>query len=172
MRKLLTPLYLSNQIIHRPVFLRCVFLLRRLIETTRPIQMTRRWTRLFGWGFFWELSCRTKGNWFRSLLKRAGAKKRLWEDLARVIRACQGMMVLLGDFNAVRFPEERRNSRFNPGIASDFNSFIDEMGLQEYCMRGFKFTFLAGKGKGHKMSKIDRFLVCQNFFNRWPAACF
>ena len=38
-------------------------------------------------------------------------------------------------------------------------------------MRGFKFTFLWGKGKDHKLSKIDRFLVCDAFFNRWPTAC-
>lgn len=38
--------------------------------------------------------------------QRAGAKKRLWDDLAGVIRGCQGMVILMGDFNAVRFPEE------------------------------------------------------------------
>ena len=33
--------------------------------------------------------------------QRAGAKKRLWEDLAGHIRGCSGLIVLMGDFNAV-----------------------------------------------------------------------
>ncbi|PWA35034.1 RNA-directed DNA polymerase, eukaryota, Reverse transcriptase zinc-binding domain protein [Artemisia annua] len=76
------------------------------------------------------------------------------------------MWILLGDFNAVRLPEERRNSNFNHLSAIDFNNFIDDASLQEYHMNGNKFTFLAGKDKGFKMSKIDRILVCQDFFNR------
>ncbi|PWA44356.1 RNA-directed DNA polymerase, eukaryota, Reverse transcriptase zinc-binding domain protein [Artemisia annua] len=43
--------------------------------------------------------------------------------------------------------------------------------LQEYYMRENKFTFLARKEKNFKLSKIDRVLVCQEFFNRWPLAC-
>ncbi|PWA59444.1 RNA-directed DNA polymerase, eukaryota, Reverse transcriptase zinc-binding domain protein [Artemisia annua] len=81
------------------------------------------------------------------------------------------MWILLGDFNAVRLPEERKNSQFNHLSALDFNTFIDDVSLQEYYMRGNKFTFLAGKDKDFKLSKIDRVLVCQEFFNRWPLAC-
>lgn len=98
-------------------------------------------------------------------------KRDLWDRLRGVINEKPGLWILLGDFNAVRFPEERRNSNFNNLSASDFNRFIDDANLQEYQMRGNKFTFLAGKDKGFKMSKIDRILVCQDFFNRWPLAC-
>ncbi|XP_022032922.1 uncharacterized protein LOC110934035 [Helianthus annuus] len=56
-------------------------------------------------------------------------------------------------------------------MANDFNCFIEEVNLQEYTMRGNKFTFLAGTGNDCKMSKIDHVLVCQEFFNRWPGAC-
>ncbi|XP_076934456.1 uncharacterized protein LOC143600739 [Bidens hawaiensis] len=41
----------------------------------------------------------------------------------------------------------------------------------EYFMRGNKFTFLTGVGQGLKISKIDRMLVCQEFFNKWRGAC-
>ena len=98
-------------------------------------------------------------------------KRVLWEKIKGVMRDRQGWWVLLGDFNVVRYPEERKNSRFNNVSAGDFNSFINEMCLREYVMRGNKFTFLAGKGKGFKMSKIDRVLVCQNFLDKWPEAC-
>ena len=98
-------------------------------------------------------------------------KKNLWNLLLGVMRICQGMWCCLGDFNAVRYPEERKNSVFNYSVARDFNDFIDEAGLREFSMKGSKYTFLAGKGLGFKMSKIDRFLVCSEFFNKWPNAC-
>ncbi|KAJ0870787.1 putative Endonuclease/exonuclease/phosphatase superfamily [Helianthus annuus] len=84
------------------------------------------------------------------------------------MRNSQGMWCCMGDFNVVRFQEERKNSVFK---ARDFNDFIDEAGLREYCMKGLRYTFLAGKGLGFKMSKIDCFLVCSDFFDRWPEAC-
>ena len=95
-------------------------------------------------------------------------KRVLWERLKGLIQGSVGMWILIGDFNAVRFQEERRNSEFNHISALDFNSFIDDVSLQEYSMRGNRFTFLAGKGKGVKMSKIDRVLVCRSFLIGGP----
>ncbi|XP_021971684.1 uncharacterized protein LOC110866841 [Helianthus annuus] len=99
------------------------------------------------------------------------AKRNLWGKLKAIINGTQGMWIVLGDFNAVRCTEERKNSRFNITCASDFNSFIDEADLQEYFMRGSRFTHVAVNNGNVKLSKIDRVLVCQNFFNRWPLAC-
>ncbi|PWA97953.1 RNA-directed DNA polymerase, eukaryota, Reverse transcriptase zinc-binding domain protein [Artemisia annua] len=73
--------------------------------------------------------------------KKTTKKRALWDRLRGVIDSKPVMWILLGDFNA------------------------------EYQMRDYKFTFLAGKDNGFKMSKIDRVLVCQDFFNRWPLAC-
>ncbi|XP_022004225.1 uncharacterized protein LOC110901743 [Helianthus annuus] len=70
----------------------------------------------------------------------------------------------MGDFNAVRKRDERRNSIFNNKCASNFNNFISENGLREYDMKGKTFTYLKDNGK--KLSKIDRFFVCQEFFSR------
>ncbi|KAI7756053.1 hypothetical protein M8C21_019782 [Ambrosia artemisiifolia] len=67
--------------------------------------------------------------------QRSGAKRVLWAELARLLRGGSGMFVLMGDFNVVRNPEERRNSYFNRMEAEDFNGFIDELGLCEYFMR-------------------------------------
>ncbi|PWA36625.1 RNA-directed DNA polymerase, eukaryota, Reverse transcriptase zinc-binding domain protein [Artemisia annua] len=38
-------------------------------------------------------------------------------------------------------------------------------------MRGNRYTYLVSKEGGHKLSKIDRVLVNQEFFNHWPLAC-
>lgn len=71
------------------------------------------------------------------------------------------MWVFFGHFNAVRKKEERLNSIFYKYTAADFNGFIVYNGLKEFNMGGMKFTFL--RDDGQKLSKIDRFLVCQNF---------
>ncbi|XP_035834307.1 uncharacterized protein LOC110887623 [Helianthus annuus] len=96
-------------------------------------------------------------------------KRALWNCLLDVISSGNGQWVLLGDFNAVRFSEERKNSVFNIACARDFNDFIDSSGLVEYSMRGCKFTFLAPNSNKH--SKLDRVLVCKGFFEVWPDAC-
>ncbi|XP_022042002.1 uncharacterized protein LOC110944659 [Helianthus annuus] len=60
----------------------------------------------------------------------------------------------------------RRNSEFNPRNAEIFNHFILSAGLQEYNMGGGKYTYISDNGE--KLSKLDRFLVCLGFMERWP----
>ncbi|PWA61623.1 RNA-directed DNA polymerase, eukaryota [Artemisia annua] len=86
--------------------------------------------------------------------------------------ACEsssGMWVIMGDFNAVRIPEERMGSVFKNSCARNFSAFIHSSGLMEFSMKGKRFTCIRDNGK--KLSKIDRFLVCSSFFNKWPEAC-
>ncbi|XP_022024753.1 uncharacterized protein LOC110925093 [Helianthus annuus] len=64
------------------------------------------------------------------------AKNALWDELLAVMEGVSGKWVLLGDFNAVRDPSERRNSRFKVGCASRFNEFINQANLLEYEMKG------------------------------------
>ncbi|XP_022011664.1 uncharacterized protein LOC110911363 [Helianthus annuus] len=94
----------------------------------------------------------------------------VWDNIREVISSGSCQWVLLGDFNAVRFPEDRKNTGFNRTCAKDFNEFIDETGLVEYSIRGRKFTFLAPNS--NKLNKIDRVLVSKDFFEAWPDACF
>ncbi|XP_021996145.1 uncharacterized protein LOC110893344 [Helianthus annuus] len=96
------------------------------------------------------------------------AKKSLWDELSQVISAWDGLCVMTGDFNAVRFREERKNCSFKSTCASNFNNFIFDAGLFEYNMRGSKFTFSSPDGR--KQSKLDRFLVNSGFFSSWPEA--
>ncbi|KAJ0578964.1 putative Endonuclease/exonuclease/phosphatase superfamily [Helianthus annuus] len=98
------------------------------------------------------------------------AKRLLWDRLLEIIDNSAGLWILIGDFNAVRSPDERLKTRFNSLCAGNFNSFIFDAGLMEYEMRDRKFTRWADKGR--KGSKIDRLLVCPDFFGLWPSACF
>ncbi|KAJ0788215.1 putative RNA-directed DNA polymerase [Helianthus annuus] len=96
-------------------------------------------------------------------------KRQLWEKLKLVMEGSVGLWCLLGDFNEVRTPEEKLNARFSIRCSSLFNDFIFESGLQEYGMKDRKFTWQSSNGS--KLSKIDRVLVCSDFFASWPDAC-
>ena len=93
-------------------------------------------------------------------------KRALWQTLIQLKSEVDGVWVFFGDFNAVRFRSERLNSSFCHYSASDFNNFISDAGLQEFNQGGRKFTFL--RDDGIKFSKLDRFLVCQNFIQMQP----
>ncbi|KAJ0578263.1 putative RNA-directed DNA polymerase [Helianthus annuus] len=97
-------------------------------------------------------------------------KQLVWQSLKGFMEAIEGLWIIMGDFNTVRSADERKNTIFTKATAKDFNEFIDEMGLVEYPLLGRKFTFLAGKGKADKQSKMDRTLVCGGVLNKWPNA--
>lgn len=97
-----------------------------------------------------------------------GCRRRLWAELIQIKESYSGMWMFLGDFNDVRFPEERRNSEFVPINAWHFNSFIRVAELNEFHMGGHQFTYISDSGE--KLSKLDRYLVCNDFRNRWPSA--
>lgn len=75
---------------------------------------------------------------------------------------------LCGDFNVVRVPEERRSR----GVAirsydcDPFNDFIDNNILVDPPLHGRGFTWY--KGDGNFMSRIDRFLLFEEWCARWP----
>ncbi|KAD5317318.1 hypothetical protein E3N88_17264 [Mikania micrantha] len=92
----------------------------------------------------------------------------LWEKIEYLKADLEGFWIIHGDFNEVRCPEERINSEFNPTGALAFNCFVHNRQLAEYKMVGSCFTCM--KGLGDKFSKLDRFLVSDNFVNKWPNA--
>jgi hypothetical protein len=48
--------------------------------------------------------------------------------------------MIAGDFNIVRWPDDRSNAAFDAGLASAFNSVIDELLLQELPLLDRRFT--------------------------------
>ncbi|GAU21022.1 hypothetical protein TSUD_132340 [Trifolium subterraneum] len=72
---------------------------------------------------------------------------------------------VLGDFNAIRSNDERKSNRSSaPSSVEfvDFNSFIDDNSLVDLPLCGRKFTWC--KGDGLSMSRIDRFLLTEEWF--------
>ncbi|KAJ0638467.1 putative RNA-directed DNA polymerase [Helianthus annuus] len=95
-------------------------------------------------------------------------RRELWSNLLQVRNSLQGIWVMMGDFNEVREPADRQNSEFVASQADAFNQFILAAALHEYNMGGGRFTYISDNGT--KLSKLDRFLVCLGFLERWPNA--
>ncbi|KAK9065009.1 hypothetical protein SSX86_016392 [Deinandra increscens subsp. villosa] len=93
-------------------------------------------------------------------------KRIVWNEIWGLKQRWNGLWLIMGDFNAVRYDRKRRNSDFCRLTARDFNRFIDKMELVDPNMGGHQFTYM--NTRGDKLSKIDRFLFCRGFFDRWP----
>ncbi|XP_076922863.1 uncharacterized protein LOC143584777 [Bidens hawaiensis] len=90
-------------------------------------------------------------------------KRALWAELESIISRNHSFWVVGGDFNCVRDRSGRRNSKFNAQVS---NEFIVKVDLQEFVLRGRKFTFVPG----NKCSRIGRIFVSWNFLNEWTNA--
>nr|GEW02344.1 hypothetical protein [Tanacetum cinerariifolium] len=91
---------------------------------------------------------------------KINGKKMLWEYLMHVMASWKGDVITMGDFNEVRYSNERIGSNFNVKGANAFNSFIILAGLEEIPLGGCSFTWCHKSGS--KMSKLDRFLVSES----------
>ncbi|XP_022026965.1 uncharacterized protein LOC110928010 [Helianthus annuus] len=98
----------------------------------------------------------------------ASVRRSLWDRLLGIKNSIQGLWVFMGDFNEVRDESERFNSEFFASNAESFNQFILSAGLIEYQMGGGRFTYISDRGD--KLSKLDWFLVCLGFMEKWPTA--
>jgi len=100
-------------------------------------------------------------------------KEALWVSLLAQLLLLRGQRVcvcvcLCGDFNVVRNTEERRSVR-RDHVSNDhaaFNSFIEDNRLLDLPLLGRIFTWF--KGDGTSMSRIDRFLLSEEWCFVWP----
>ncbi|GKV14964.1 hypothetical protein SLEP1_g25762 [Rubroshorea leprosula] len=92
-------------------------------------------------------------------------KRALWVELQNLISNRNGNWCLGGDFNAVRSSGERAGCNGMSREMKDFDSFIIESGLVDLPMVGRKYTWY--NANGQHMSRIDRFLVSEEWLLRW-----
>jgi len=97
-------------------------------------------------------------------------KVALWEALTSFKRSFQNMVgCFCGDFNAVRKEDERkgvRGSHSQRKEISGFNSFIDTNCLIDIPCVGKKYTWF--KSNGTAKSRLDRFLISEEWLQKWP----
>ncbi|XP_071700546.1 uncharacterized protein [Rutidosis leptorrhynchoides] len=92
-------------------------------------------------------------------------KKKMWEDLEKLVAGVDSGWVLCGNFNEVRDQTDRLNCVFHEARARKFNEFIIRNNLIEIPINGWKFTRISDDGT--KFRKLDRFLVSDKFINYW-----
>nr|GFA51529.1 nucleotide-binding alpha-beta plait domain-containing protein [Tanacetum cinerariifolium] len=73
--------------------------------------------------------------------QEASEKRMLWDYLPHVSDQWDGEIVMMGDFNEVRYKSERFGSNFKAHAADIFNSFIYNAGLNEVHLGGSAFTW-------------------------------
>ena len=96
--------------------------------------------------------------------QKTGDKQRLWEDLMRHIQCLNDTPILMmGDFNAVRFKEERDNCIFNEHESTIFESFISSTGLIDTQLSNSEYTWF---GPSQKKSRLDRVLMSSDWYSQ------
>nr|GFA68156.1 RNA-directed DNA polymerase, eukaryota [Tanacetum cinerariifolium] len=93
-------------------------------------------------------------------------KQMLWDYLTYEIGKWKGEVVIMGDFNEVRYKSDRFGSVFNVQGANVFNLFITNARLEEVPLCGSSFTWCHKSAT--KMSKLDIILTSENLFNTCP----
>jgi exonuclease III len=98
-----------------------------------------------------------------------GAKQGLWGALSLRLQSLIGMRVCVcGDFNAFRSIDERCSASAGnrPLDHIGFSRFIDDNSLIDLPLCGRKFTWY--RGDGLSMSRLDRFLLSEEWRLSWP----
>ncbi|GKV45963.1 hypothetical protein SLEP1_g52987 [Rubroshorea leprosula] len=95
-------------------------------------------------------------------------KRSLWGELKDLVLQTRGLWCLVGDFNTVKNVEEKVGSQAVTTEMRDFNNFIMEAELIDIPLVGRKFTWYQPCGK--LMSRINRFLLSEEWLNKWGEA--
>ena len=107
---------------------------------------TLKVTKVDSGDFCVKLSLKSKGNGFEWVLVPvygAAQDSHKHAFLSEIVRICEAEslpMVLAGDFNLLRKPEEKSNDNYNPRWPFIFNAIIDNLNLREINMSGRQFT--------------------------------
>nr|GFA49710.1 RNA-directed DNA polymerase, eukaryota [Tanacetum cinerariifolium] len=97
--------------------------------------------------------------------QEASEKRMLWDYVTHVSNQWNGEIVMMGDFNKVRYKSERFGSNFKAHDADIFNSFIHNAGLNEVHLGGSAFTWCHKSAT--KMTIFDYGPIPFRFYNYW-----
>ncbi|GKV49313.1 hypothetical protein SLEP1_g56069 [Rubroshorea leprosula] len=90
-------------------------------------------------------------------------KASLWEELRKMVTDKEGCWLIVGDFNAVRGPEERRGRTGESPDMKDFDEFIVTTDLVDVKLSNKSYTWY--KPDGTTRSRLDRFLLSTEMSN-------
>ena len=123
--------------------------------------------------FLIRLNLRNKEDDFKfNLISVYGPAQSELKDkfLSEVVRICSKdtlPIVIGGDFNIIRGPEEKNNNNYNNKWPFLFNAIIDSLNLREIQMSGRKYTWSNNLHR-QTFEKLDRVLVCTELEAKYP----
>ncbi|KAL8552573.1 hypothetical protein ACS0TY_001312 [Phlomoides rotata] len=94
----------------------------------------------------------------------------LWETLSALAEQCKNdYFGIISDFNSIKEPSERvgKSLSVNMRDIGKFKEFIEESQLLEMNMIGKRFTWY--RPDGTCRSKLDKFLVNEEWNRKWPS---
>jgi hypothetical protein len=94
-------------------------------------------------------------------------KSQFLSELVRVCSKENIPIIIGGDFNITRRPDEKNNDNYNDRWPFLFNAIIDTLNLRELELTGRKFTW-ANHHQNQTFEKLDRILVCTDFESKYP----
>jgi hypothetical protein len=100
----------------------------------------------------------------------AAQDKNKYEFLAELVRTCESKtipLLLAGDFNIFRKPEDKSNENFNPRWPFIFNAIIENLNLREIALSGRQFTW-ASRRETPTYEKLDRVLASVEWEQKFP----
>ncbi|RVW38638.1 LINE-1 reverse transcriptase-like [Vitis vinifera] len=95
-------------------------------------------------------------------------KEDFWEELGAIRGLWDDPWCVGGDFNSVRFPEEKRNAPSPTAEMRRFSEVIGELGLRDSPLTGGPFTWIGGLNS-QAASRLDRFLISDQWEDHFSA---
>ena len=89
--------------------------------------------------------------------------------LSEMVRVCskEALPIIIGgDFNIIRRPDEKNNDNYSDRWPFMFNAVIDALNLREIDLSGRKYTW-ANNLPNQTFEKLDRVLVCTDFESKY-----
>lgn len=96
-------------------------------------------------------------------------KEAVIEELHTVMSSWQGLVMVGGDFNLVRFASDKSNANINYRRADMFNSWVHMWALLELNASNRKYTWTNNQDR-LVMAKIDRIFVTTEWNASFPLA--
>nr|XP_009761079.1 PREDICTED: uncharacterized protein LOC104213303 [Nicotiana sylvestris] len=87
-----------------------------------------------------------------------GSKVFFWEELANMMGEWDIPWFLGGDFNTIKFPEERLGCSMISRAMEEFSDFINDHFLIDLPLSGERFTWARAEDSNSR-SRLDRFLI-------------
>jgi hypothetical protein len=88
-------------------------------------------------------------------------------ELESKVQSSQFPVVIIGDFNLIRGPQDKNNNNINWPLVNAFNEFIANLALKEISRSGARFTW-SNRQSNPVRSVLDRVLVSAEWEQQFP----